>query len=92
MVLAVPAYGHFMVEHNRGHHTKVATPEDSASSRMGESIYHFALREIPECFKRGWRLESERLEKAGQPVWSWHNEIVLTPALKHEMAFSDNSR
>ena len=43
---------------------------------MGESIYRFALREIPGCFKRGWRLESERLEKAGQPVWSWHNEIL----------------
>ena len=35
IVLAVPAYGHFCVEHNRGHHTEVATPEDPASSRMG---------------------------------------------------------
>ena len=76
LVLAVPAYGHFTVDHNRGHHTQVATPEDSASSRMGESIYRFALREIPGCFRRGWRLERERLVKAGLPVWSWHNEIL----------------
>jgi alkane 1-monooxygenase len=43
LVLAVPAYGHFTVEHGRGHHRCVSTPEDHASARMGESIYdkHF---------------------------------------------------
>ena len=76
LVLAVPAYGHFMVEHNRGHHVQVATPEDSASSRMGESIYRFSLREILGCFKRGWRLECERLERDGLKVWSRKNEIL----------------
>ena len=35
IVLAVPAYGHFWIEHNRGHHRDVATPEDPASARMG---------------------------------------------------------
>ena len=39
ITLAVPAYGHFCIEHNAGHHRDVATPEDPASSRMGESIY-----------------------------------------------------
>ena len=29
IVLAVPAYGHFCVEHNRGHHRYVATPEEA---------------------------------------------------------------
>ncbi|NNJ66155.1 MAG: alkane 1-monooxygenase, partial [Xanthomonadales bacterium] len=60
LVLAVPAYGHFTMEHNVGHHREVATPEDSASARFGESIYRFALREIPGGVRRGWRLESER--------------------------------
>ena len=32
----VVGYAHFRVEHNRGHHTWVATPEDPASSRYGE--------------------------------------------------------
>ena len=35
-------YAHFRIEHNRGHHTWVATPEDPASARFGESIYAFA--------------------------------------------------
>lgn len=37
-VLALCAYGHFFIEHNKGHHRDVATPEDPASARMGESI------------------------------------------------------
>lgn len=76
IALAIPAYGHFCVEHNRGHHRYVATPEDPASARMGESIYRFALREIPGAFKRGWQVESERLRRHGIGTWSWQNEIL----------------
>ena len=52
LVLAPTGYGHFTVEHNRGHHIEVATPEDSASSRMGENIYRFLLREVPGAWTR----------------------------------------
>ncbi len=76
IVLAVPAYGHFVIEHNRGHHTQVATPEDPATSRMGETIYRFALREMPGALRRGWRLEQERLERMGKPVLCRENEIL----------------
>ena len=76
LCMAVPAYGHFCVDHNRGHHVSVATPEDPASSRMGESIYAFALREIPGNFLRGWALEKARLEKQGKPLVSFDNEIL----------------
>ena len=76
ITLAVPAYGHFCVEHNRGHHVLVATPDDPASSRLGESIYAFTLREIPGTFKRGWELEKSRLQKQGKQAWSIDNEIL----------------
>src|SRR5271167_746065 len=56
VALALVGYGHFSVEHNRGHHVQVATPEDSASARMGESVYRFVLREIPGGLRRGWCL------------------------------------
>lgn len=80
LILAPTAYGHFFIEHNRGHHRDVATPLDPASSRMGESIYHFVWREMPGAFKRAWKLESDRLKREKLPVWSLHNEI-LQPAL-----------
>ncbi|MBK6909033.1 MAG: alkane 1-monooxygenase [Rhodocyclaceae bacterium] len=81
IVLAVPAYGHFCVEHNRGHHRYVATPEDPASSKMGENIYAFACREIPGACRRGWQAEKERLQRTGQSVWSLDNEILQSYAL-----------
>lgn len=73
---ALCAYGHFSIEHNRGHHRHVSTPEDPASSKMGESIYRFVFREMPGAYFRAWDLESERLERKGQSVWSLDNEIV----------------
>ena len=39
IALASSGYGHFYVEHNRGHHVRVATPEDPASSRFGENFW-----------------------------------------------------
>ncbi len=81
IVLAVPTYGHFCIEHNRGHHRDVATPEDPASARMGESIYKFVLREIPGTFKRGWAVEKERLARLGKSEWSIHNDILQSYAI-----------
>jgi len=80
LILAPTFYGHFTIEHNRGHHRDVATPQDPASSRMGESIWRFVWREMPGAFRRAWALERARMRSDGQPFWSWHNEI-LQPAV-----------
>jgi alkane 1-monooxygenase len=81
LVLAVPAYGHFTVEHGRGHHRWVSTPEDHASSRMGENIYRFALRELPGGIRRAWQLEKERLRQDGRSAWSVHNTLLQSYAI-----------
>ena len=81
LVLAVPAYGHFTVEHGRGHHRSVSTPDDHASSRMGESIYRFALRELPGGIRRAWRLEAERLAKEGRSALGVHNTMLQSYAV-----------
>lgn len=75
-VLALGGYGHFFIEHNKGHHRDVATPEDPASSRMGESLWKFLRREMPGAAKRAWHLEKERLQREGHSVWSLQNEII----------------
>ncbi|NEZ05213.1 alkane 1-monooxygenase [Wenzhouxiangella sp. XN201] len=81
IALAVPAYGHFTVEHNFGHHKHVATPEDCASARMNESIYHFAMREMPGGLARAWGIERRRLARSGLPAWSPRNTIVQSWAM-----------
>ncbi|MGI9262177.1 MAG: alkane 1-monooxygenase, partial [Woeseiaceae bacterium] len=81
IVLAVPVYGHFWIEHNRGHHRDVSTPEDPASSRMGESIYKFARREIPGAFRRAWAIEKDRLQRRDKNVWHSDNQILQSMSL-----------
>jgi alkane 1-monooxygenase len=73
---AVSGYGHFSIEHNRGHHVQVATPDDPASARLGESLWRFALREIPGTAVRGWRMERARLARKGHGFWHWRNDIL----------------
>ena len=74
ITLAPAAYGHFFVEHNRGHHKNVATPIDPASSRMGESFWVFLPRTVFGSLKSAWNLEKERLARKGKSVWSLDNE------------------
>jgi alkane 1-monooxygenase len=81
IALAPSGYGHFGIEHVRGHHRDVATPEDSASSRLGESYYRFIAREIPGAFRRAWALERERLRRRGAGPWSVDNEILQVAAI-----------
>lgn len=73
---ALVGYGHFRVEHNQGHHVNVATPQDTASARMGESIYRFALRDLPGTLRGGWKLEAKRLARKGKSAFSLNNEIL----------------
>ncbi len=76
VALAQSFYGHFFVEHNRGHHVNVATPMDSASSRFGESLWKFLPRSVAGGFRSAWRLEKERLGRKGHGVWTVRNDIL----------------
>lgn len=76
VLLLSALYTHFFIEHNRGHHKNVATDEDPASARLGESLYAFWWRSVTGSYRNAWQLERERLEKQGKPVLSWENEMV----------------
>ena len=81
IALAPSMYGHFFVEHNRGHHKRVATPEDPASARMGESFWAFLPRTVMGSFISAWVLERERLKRKGKGVWTLGNENLQAWAL-----------
>ena len=76
VVLAQTAYGHFEIEHNRGHHTRVATPEDPATSRFGESFWAFFPRSVIGTARSGWALERKRLAFRDQGPWTVHNDVL----------------
>jgi alkane 1-monooxygenase len=76
VALAQSGYGHFFIEHNRGHHVRVATPEDPASARLGESFYAFLPRTVFGSVRSAWELERTRLARLGSPSWSPRNDIL----------------
>jgi alkane 1-monooxygenase len=65
LLMTSVSYTHFCVEHVLGHHRKVATPEDPASSRLGESFYRFYPRTVLGSLRSAWELEGERCRKRG---------------------------
>jgi alkane 1-monooxygenase len=84
--LASVCYMHFHIEHNRGHHSKVATPEDPASARYGEDLYRFLPRTLVGSFTHAWHLEEIRLAKLGVGTWSWKNPMLWCVAAPLLMA------
>ncbi|WP_422749027.1 alkane 1-monooxygenase [Mycobacterium sp. WMMD1722] len=76
ITLAQTWYGHFYVEHNRGHHVRVATPEDPASARFGETFWEFLPRSIWGSLRSSWELESARLRRRNRTVWHPSNDVL----------------
>ncbi|WP_428838973.1 alkane 1-monooxygenase [Mycobacterium kyorinense] len=76
LALVQSFYGHFFVEHNRGHHVRVATADDPASSRMGETLYFFIPRSVVGGVRSAWRLESQRWARAGRSRWTLKNDVL----------------
>ena len=76
IALAPSAYGHFFIEHNRGHHVRVATPEDPASSRLGESFWEFLPRTVWGSLKSAIHLEKVRLDRLEKPFFTVQNDIL----------------
>ncbi len=75
-LLLTSLYMHWLVEHLKGHHARVSTPEDPASARLGESLYAFLLRSIAKTYVSAWQIENRRLRTIGRSPWSWRNAIV----------------
>jgi alkane 1-monooxygenase len=87
-LLTAVCYGHFYIEHNRGHHVRVATPDDPASARAGESFYAFYPRALAGSWLHAWRLEAGRLRRLGAGFWSWRNQMLWFTAVPPVVALA----
>ena len=76
IALAQSFYGHFYIEHNRGHHVRVATPEDPASSRFGENFYQFWPRTVLGSLRSAWNLEKKRIARRGKHPFRISNDVL----------------
>ena len=76
IALAQSFYGHFYIEHNRGHHVRVATPEDPASARFGENFYQFWPRTVFGSLKSAWGVEKKRYARKGTHPFHLGNDVL----------------
>jgi alkane 1-monooxygenase len=75
-LLLTSLYMHFFTEHNKGHHKKVATPEDPGTARLGEAVYAFYFRTLISSYFSAWHIANDEMKKKGKPVFSLQNELV----------------
>jgi alkane 1-monooxygenase len=80
LLLVTVLYEHFFIEHVRGHHLRIGTDEDPATSRHGETFAQFWRRTVRAQLRSAWRLETKRL---GDEDMAWHDLRILRSAVVH---------
>jgi alkane 1-monooxygenase len=68
-LLLTSLYLHFFIEHNKGHHKRVATPEDPSSARYGESLYTFFFRSIVCSYRSAWHIANAMQPGKAAPLF-----------------------
>ena len=69
-------YMHFFIEHNKGHHKNVATPQDPSSARYNEWLYSFYFRTIIFSYLSAWHIANNEMTKKGKGIFSLQNEML----------------
>lgn len=62
------AYGHYAIEHNRGHHRAAATRADAASARRDESLWQFMPRYFSQVFIDALRLSRQKNARVNEAL------------------------
>ena len=81
VLLALVHYMHFGIEHVRGHHIHVGTPQDPVTAKRGESFYAFLPRALTGSWTSAWHIEADRLRRKDLTRWSWHNRMLRYAAI-----------
>jgi len=56
VLLLTSLYLHFFIEHNKGHHKHVATPEDPSSAFYKQNLYAFWIQTFVGTQKKAWQI------------------------------------
>jgi alkane 1-monooxygenase len=75
LLLTSVSYPHFAIEHVFGHHRRVATRQDPATARYGESFARFLPRTLAGSLVSAWRIETERQARRRRAWWHPANRM-----------------
>lgn len=81
-LLLTSLYMHFFIEHNKGHHKHVATPEDPSSARYNEPVFVFYFRTVIYSYISAWKIANTEMKKNGLPVLHWKNEMLQAQVIQ----------
>ncbi len=81
-LLLTSLYMHFFIEHNKGHHKNVATPEDPSSARFNETVFTFYFRTVIFSYLSAWKIANNEMKKKGLPVLHWKNEMLQAQVIQ----------
>lgn len=84
--LAIVGDSQFAISHIYCHHKNVATPEDAASARRGESIYRFIVRSTVGQYREAWGHERDRLCRTGARTLGFRNQLLIGVGITVAMA------
>ncbi|WP_063832780.1 fatty acid desaturase [Pseudomonas chlororaphis] len=76
LALAIVGDSQFAISHVHCHHKNVATAQDAATARRGESIYRFIVRSSWEQYVEAWTFEKARLSRLSRSVYGPGNQLL----------------
>lgn len=82
VLLSLTSYAHFAIEHVYGHHRRVATADDPATARLGESLYRFLPRCLYGSLRSAAAIEAHRLSRRGRHAAHWSNRLYRYAAVQ----------
>ncbi len=68
-------YLHFYIEHNFGHHQKVATKEDPATAKYNHPVYVFWITSTVGQYIGAWKIQLGLLKKNNHSFFSIKNDM-----------------
>ncbi|MCK8523693.1 alkane 1-monooxygenase [Aquimarina sp. D1M17] len=69
-------YMHFYIEHNFGHHLKVATKEDPATAKYNQPVYLFWVTSTIGQYLSSWKIQRNLLKKNNSSFFSIKNDML----------------
>ncbi len=69
-------YMHFYIEHNFGHHLKVATYEDPATAKYNQPVYLFWVTSTIGQYLSSWKIQRYLLNKNNSSFFSIKNDML----------------
>ena len=68
---------HFLPYHNEGHHREVATPQDAATAKRGQWLFHFWISSHFGSYFKAWEIEASRMKKRNRSSISFQNRMFM---------------